>query len=349
MKQFGKYTSSLPFLALSAIASFSIFSTGCATATDEDTESDVADEEVSASSDELVTGANSGYFQVLRRDTRRCASPMCGGFFVKRVNEAKTTCADGSRQAECYVSSIQLTGMDLSAREESDFRTDVESGTALLKARTYKTTSRGRTFGVLKANEGWRALSGATVAATGSFYRAADNGIRCITAPCPSTTAYGLNGAASYNVIDVLFAPTLAPAQTLDRARHAISSAEGLLVSGSVALPKCRPDTNCGPLLVPTELYARVIRTEGKACGGRSAARTTCNEGQACQFSEGAICGRADASGTCAIKPEACIMLYAPVCGCDLVTYSNSCFAQASGTSVLSRGECPAGELEVTE
>ena len=29
--------------------------------------------------------------------------PMCGGMFVKSVNQAYTVCADGKRAKECYV------------------------------------------------------------------------------------------------------------------------------------------------------------------------------------------------------------------------------------------------------
>ena len=35
----------------------------------------------------------------LQRDVRRCAAPLCGGFFVSRVNRLSTVCADGSRAA----------------------------------------------------------------------------------------------------------------------------------------------------------------------------------------------------------------------------------------------------------
>ena len=80
-------------------------------------------------------------------------------------------------------------------REESEFRGAVESGKALIKARTYKKKFNGRPYGVLKASEGWLGATGSTP--DGTFYRVADNGIRCITAPCPSTTAYGLNGATT--------------------------------------------------------------------------------------------------------------------------------------------------------
>tara|TARA_B110000881_G_C18291000_1_gene372224 strand:+ start:137 stop:364 length:228 start_codon:yes stop_codon:yes gene_type:complete len=35
-----------------------------------------------------------------------------------------------------------------------------------------------------------------------------------------------------------------------------------------------------------------------------------------------------------------CIEIYEPVCGCDDVTYSNSCYAQGAGVISWTEGEC---------
>jgi hypothetical protein len=78
--------------------------------------------------------------------------------------------------------------------------------------------------------------------------------------------------------------------------------------------------------------------TTGVACGAR--AGDTCAEDEYCEFPLEHMCGAADGEGVCRPRPEACEDVYEPVCGCDGVTYGNSCEAASQGSGVMSLGPC---------
>ena len=56
------------------------------------------------------------------------------------------------------------------------------------------------------------------------------------------------------------------------------------------------------------------------------------------------MCEKDDDLSSCTILPSstavACIEIYEPVCGCDGITYSNTCYATASGLLTWTEGEC---------
>src|SRR5688572_31228014 len=95
---------------------------------------------VNAAAPEVDSLASTSSFYTIRRDLRRCASPMCGGYFIKLVNQPRTRCANGRSMPECYVASIEWNGQP-----------EADADGALVRGTLIK---RGA-YGVLNAREVW--------------------------------------------------------------------------------------------------------------------------------------------------------------------------------------------------
>lgn len=76
----------------------------------------------------------------------------------------------------------------------------------------------------------------------------------------------------------------------------------------------------------------------GESCSNDG--QQECEDGTFCKLPDGECQISATRSGVCTEISQVCIELYAPVCGCDQKTYSNGCYANGAGVSVLRTGAC---------
>lgn len=158
-------------------------------------------------------------FYTIRRDVRRCASPMCGGYFIRPVNQSRMRCANGRNMRECYVATIEWGSLSQPERD----------GALVRGAFSTRGDRRGR-FGVLHAREVW--LPASTTQPSGTFYRVRDRGIRCVAAPCETHREMKLNTSVSRNIAGVDLSGTGAPENAVSEALAAMAAPDGVIVAG---------------------------------------------------------------------------------------------------------------------
>ena len=256
---------------------------GCASSEDAD---ELAGEAEDVSESKADSGGTYTYFD-LTKDFRKCGGPLCGGFYLDRLNATKTTCHNNQSKTECYTPVLDWSESGLTAEQQLAVTDASSEGTiagttyAIVRGRFAKknTTTTAPNLGKFIVTEAWVAVGEGT--ADGVFAKIKDNGIRCITTPCPSTSEYALNSSRTANIHEIDFAAG-------DLSESAI---EGLVA-----------DTATTGYIVAGDRYS--FTTQGRAGKGRTATNAYRNvknitaqgqcfvggcSGQICSENEGAI------------------------------------------------------------
>lgn len=197
-----------------------------------------------------------GYLIVTHVDTRKCAYPACGGYFVKAVNQALTRCADGSMQKECHAVQLNANALGWTSEQRAAFDAQFAQGHALVRGLLEPAPAGLYTADQLTITEGWQA-QGLRNKPIGVFYGVKSTGIVCITAPCPSLAANRLNSIAPALHPDLDLSLTGASDQQIQAGYEALGST-GILAAGAVVpvrLPSLDGTPRRGSKLLASEFY----------------------------------------------------------------------------------------------
>lgn len=240
----------LPFVSL-----FFLGVSGCAAAVPSDLESDSEFAAVESEDGKADSLSSTSTYYTMRHDYRRCLSPVCGGYWVARVNQTTTRCSDGSYAAECYVSGADFSELGLGAAQLDEV---LSSDRPTVLRGVY---ARGPRFGgveykTFKVSELWQAATSAV--GTGSFYRMTDSGIRCITSPCFSLHEARLNSRSSRNLSGLNLDPVGASEDAVADAFAALTESGGVIAVGANRAVRRAGPAGDGRELRATQFYLQV-------------------------------------------------------------------------------------------
>ena len=138
-------------------------------------------------------GSSSRTYVVARRDARRCASPMCGGYFIHDVNRATLR--------EVYVPGYDFSQSNLTTEEERARVTNAPDFEVVLFGKLGALRNGYRDFVVTAA---WRGMPGVRFQdGVDTFYSVQGVSIQCFTAPCATMKATKLHTTSSVLFHDV--------------------------------------------------------------------------------------------------------------------------------------------------
>lgn len=231
---------------------------------------------------EPAPAVNNSTYYTVRPDVRRCVSPMCGGYWVSRVNQSLTRCSNGSWRPECYVAEIDWKGA-----------VPVEARGALLRGTVVARKFRHfGNLGTFRATESWRGATDKPPA--GLFYRIRDRGLRCITHPCLTHVEMRLNARTITNIAGVDFESLGVSDELISKANTAMMQPLGLIVTGNHAVvtgPGGKAET-----LKATQFYLFVDPSEQSPTAGMNPCiKTGCS---------GELCTDQNMASPCIYRPE---------------------------------------------
>ncbi|MES2675046.1 MAG: DUF6748 domain-containing protein [Pseudomonadota bacterium] len=176
----------------------------------------------------------------VKPDYRKCAYPMCGGWFLTPVNQysLQVESEDEAYQNSSllpnsiYVASINYRALGLKPAQIHELEAAMRAEQALLRGSintgTFTAISPSNTK-TLAANGAWTGAN--KTVALGPYLKVASSGIICITTPCPYYKASLINSLYSTSVHELTFAKAELTREQEASAWQSVAS-DGLVMTG---------------------------------------------------------------------------------------------------------------------
>lgn len=188
-----------------------------------------------------------GYY-LARQDYRKCAAPLCGGIFIKPVNNGRLICHDGRVSSECYIGTPDWSKLGFNPFAE--LNSSNLNGQLLLQGEVDYSVELGRFL----ARD---ALAPTGKARTkGTYFGVENNGLMCISSPCFSFDEYTLNSKRVQKISDINLTRTGASEKDIQKAYELMAERNTVVIVGHNQ--RYRGFSGIGVRLVATQFYLPV-------------------------------------------------------------------------------------------
>lgn len=189
----------------------------------------------------IISPEPTGTTYTVKPDYRKCAFPLCGGWFLTPVNQysLRLETEDEAYQNAAllpnsiYVSYINYKRLGLTKEQIVEFENAIRSEQALLRGAVVNSPVSGKIITrtkTLVANGAWVGANKNT--AIGPYLKISGTGIVCITTPCPYFNAALINSGYSSQFHDLSLEKAALDREQEAQAWQAIST-NGLIITGT--------------------------------------------------------------------------------------------------------------------
>jgi hypothetical protein len=196
---------------------------------------------VGANAQKIISPEPTGTTYIVKPDYRKCAFPMCGGWFLTPVNQysLQLQTEDEAYQSAAllpnsiYVAYINYKRLGLTEKQIAELNIAIQSEQALLRGAIINSPASGTALTrtkTLAANGAWVGANKNTP--VGPYLKITSTGIVCITTPCPYFNAALINSDYTTQFHDLSLEKAALDREQEAQAWQAIST-DGLVITGT--------------------------------------------------------------------------------------------------------------------